>query len=174
MVTENRQQPMQSYAPPPTQQYYQPPPACSYTPSYQPSYQVYRPPSPLPAPQPLPAPSVPIVQQRSSPIGERSEEDDILDAFWQWKKESTSRQARKLQYCQVQSIVEKEMWSIDNLKSIADISSTVYKRAIDAGLPNGLIRCLKGDLREFKNLWREKYQHARNISTLVGQLEGRF
>lgn len=66
-----------------------------------------RPLSPSPAPrQPSgPPPPAPVVQQqqRSSPIGEQSEEEDILDAFWQWKKQGTRRDDRKLQICRIQA-----------------------------------------------------------------------
>ena len=53
------------------------------------------------------------------------------------------------------------------MKAMADTSSDIYKHAIDAGLPDGLIRGLKADLKEFKGLWREEtYQAARNLSHL--------
>ena len=55
------------------------------------------------------------------------------------------------------------------MKAMADTSSDIYKHAIDAGLPDGLIRGLKADLKEFKGLWRETYQHARNFSHLGNQ-----
>ena len=52
------------------------------------------------------------------------------------------------------------------MKAIADISSDIYKYTINARLPNGLIRGLKADLKEFKGLWREIYQHTRNLNYL--------
>ena len=53
------------------------------------------------------------------------------------------------------------------MKAMADTSSDIYKNAINAGLPEGLIRGLKADLKEFKGLWRqETYQAARNLSHL--------
>ena len=105
-------------------------------------------------------------QQRSSPIGGRSEEDDIIESFWQWKKETTSKQSRKLQVCQAQAKFEHEMWNLDGMRAMADTSSGLYKHAINSGLPDGLIRGLKADLKEFKSHWRETYQHARTLNTL--------
>ena len=58
------------------------------------------------------------------------------------------------------------MWGLDDMKAMADTSSELYKRAIDAGLPEGLIRGLKVDLKEFKSLWREVIQPARALDAL--------
>ena len=65
------------------------------------------------------------------------------------------------------------MWGLDDMKAMADTSSDIYKHAMNAGLPDGLIRGLKADLKEFKGLWRETYQHARNLNNL-GQQGGGF
>ena len=140
-TNQQPQQPQQYYLPPPP-----PPPPPSmypYAPSYPPhgshSQQPYFAPSPSPAP-PAPAPvatsqAPPRPLQRSSPIGSRSEEDDIIDSFWQWKKEGTTKQSRKLQICQVQARFENEIWGLDDMKAMADTSSDIYKHAIDVGLP---------------------------------------
>lgn len=53
---------------------------------------------------------------------------------------------------------EQQMWGIDDMKAMADTSSEVYKYARSIGLPDGLIRSLKADLRVFKSQWRDKYQ----------------
>ncbi len=58
---------------------------------------------------------------------------------------------------------------------MADISSDIYKYAINTKLSDGLIRGLKADLKEFKGLWREEtYQAARNLSRTSSNLGGRF
>ena len=59
------------------------------------------------------------------------------------------------------------------MKAMADKSSDIYKRAINAGLPDGLIRSLKADLKEFKGLWKETYHNVRNLNNL-GQQGGGF
>ncbi|KAK3171911.1 hypothetical protein OEA41_003995 [Lepraria neglecta] len=88
---QTTQQPYSSYGGYTTQQYVLPPQA----------------PSPTPAPRALSNPPGPPVQaaQRSSPIGPRNEEDDIIEGFW---------------------------------------------KAIDKDLPDGLVRGLKDNLKEFK------------------------
>lgn len=121
------------------------------------------------------APPAVTKQGRSSPIGNPEDEDDILDAFWQWKKEGTKRADRKVQYGQIQAKITHEGWGIDDIKSMEDISSHIYKQAIDARLPDGIIRKLSRELRTFKTYWREQYQHARNLTNLGGgQQEGGF
>ena len=186
MANEN-QQPQQS------QQYYAhappappPPPVYSYPPSYPPhggyTQQIQQPgviatqsPSPTPTPraQRAPEPQQVTPQQRSSPIGARSEEEDIMDSFWQWKKEGTNKALKKLQICQTQAKFDQECWDLEDMKAMADTSSEVYKIAISAGLPQGLIRGLKADLKEFKGLWRDTYQPARALNDL-GQQGGGF
>lgn len=64
------------------------------------------------------------------------------------------------------------MWGLDDMKAIADISSDIYKSAIGNRLPEGLIRGLKADLKEFKPLWKEVYQPAMNLSNLDHQAGG--
>ena len=188
-LANESQQPQQSQqyyapAPPPPP----PPPAYPHTISYPPPphggymQQIQQPgviatPSPSPTPtsraQRAPEPQQVTLQQRSSPIGMRSEEEDIIDSFWQWKKEATNKASKKLQICQTQAKFDHECWGLDDMKAMADTSSEVYKLAVSAGLPQGLIRGLKADLKEFKGLWRETYQHARTLNNL-GQQGGGF
>jgi hypothetical protein len=171
MATESQplQQPQQYYAPPPPPPPPQPPFTYPYTTSH---YAPGGPPSPSPTPHTRPIPEATRPQQRSSPIGGRTEEDDIIESFWQWKKEGTNKQARKLQFCQAQRTLEEQMWGLDDMKAMADISSDIYKSAIGSGLPEGLIRGLKADLKEFKPLWKEVYQPAMNLSNLGHQAGG--
>ena len=184
-----QQQPQHYYAPPPPPSMFPPWATSHYLPPHggylQPSHVApTQSPSPTPAPrnQDIPeraeraqaAPEIATTPLRSSPIGRSSEEDDIIEAFWQWKKESTTKPSRKLQIGQASAIIDDEMWGLDDMKAMADTSSEVYKRAIDAGLPDGLIRGLKGDLKEFKGLWRNTIQPARTLETLGQQGIGGF
>ena len=132
-TNQQPQQPQQYYPPPPP-----PPPSIyPYAPSYPPhglySQQPQMAPSPSPTPVPVSAAAAveashaPPLLQRSSPIGSRSEEDDIIDAFWQWKKEATNKASRKLQICQVQARFEHEIWGLDDMKAMANTSSDIYK-----------------------------------------------
>ena len=97
MLTEGRQQQPQQ------QQYYLPPPQLPGYPyplfsGYQ-QQQHFPPPPPPPPPQLSPSPTPtsrpsssyipsrpPMLQQRSSPIGQYSEEEEIIESFWEWKK----------------------------------------------------------------------------------------
>lgn len=179
MISDTRQQAVQSTAPAP-QQWAAPPPY-GYPPQYyqhQYHLQAYeqsllRPRSPIPptpgSPTPGPRSQSELPPNRSSPIGGSDDDaDDILDAFWQWKKSRTERQDRKLQYCSIQSRINQEGWDIDDIKSMANTSTHIYKRAIEAGLPDGLIRKLGGELRQFKKLWRENYGPAFRLAALGG------
>ena len=49
------------------------------------------------------------------------------------------------------------MWKISNLKAMADTLSDIYRKAIDKDLPDGLVRGLKDNLKEFKQQWRDIY-----------------
>lgn len=166
-----------------SQQFYQPP-------SYQlPSYQPPPPPiypfapsqyfggysqQPIGAPPPPSAPSSAAEvsrtktppPQRSSPIGARTKKKNIINRFWQWKKEGTNKQAKKLQICQVQAFIDQQIWGIDDMKALSDASTDIYKYAMSKDLPHGLLRDLKGDLSVFKALWRETYQHVYALKRL--------
>ena len=173
MASESRQ-PQQSqqcyYSPPPPQQVYpymMPQIPYGGYPQQQVVATPPQPSSPTPIPRTRHAPAEATTSlQRSSPIGSRSEEEDIMEGFWQWKKENTSKASRKLQLCQAQSKFEHEMWGLEDMKAMADTSTSIYKYAISGGLPDGLIRRLKADIKDFKRLWRETYQHAHTLNNL--------
>ena len=78
--------------------------------------------------QHYPPPPPPPPLQRSSPIGdgERSEKDNVIESFWQWKKEGSDKQSRRLQLCQVQAKFKHEILRLDNIKAMADTSSDIY------------------------------------------------
>lgn len=130
---------------------------------YQPWQQPPQPPQPPPwqqPPQPIQwqqpssshPPSLPpqpaIVAQRSSPVGLLEEEEEIIDQFFNWKTNKAPRQAVKI--AEVRRLVEAQMWSIDNLKEMADSTSTIYLIALQLGVPDGMARAFKEDLKVFK------------------------
>lgn len=88
--------------------------------------------------------------------------------FWDWKSRRTSREERRQLIARARVIIEDQMWTIDHLKRMNDTSSTLYRRAIDLGLPDGLITGFKEDLRDFKKVYREQYLPARNLAGLGG------
>lgn len=69
-------------------------------------------------------------------------------------------------------MIVEEGWSVDDVKSMEDISSHIYTKAVNAGLPNGIIRKLKGELSMFKKQWREVYEPARTLKQIGGQQGG--
>ena len=52
-------------------------------------------------------------------------------------------------------IVDTQMWTIKDLKSISDASSILYRTAIQAGIPDGIARSFKEELKIFKPVWRQ-------------------
>ncbi len=121
----------------------------------QPSSAQPPPPSlPPPPPPPPPPPQPAITAQRSSPI-EESEEGEILDQFFAWKINKTSRHTLKQKLAEVRIIVDAQVWSTKDLKDMTDSSSAIYRTAIQAGVPDGMARAFKEDLKLFKTVWRE-------------------
>jgi hypothetical protein len=55
---------------------------------------------------------------------------------------------------EIYQIVLREMWSIDDLKKMEDAITVQYKRAIELGIPDGLARQFRRDIRSFKPEWR--------------------
>jgi hypothetical protein len=55
---------------------------------------------------------------------------------------------------EIYQIVLREMWSIDDLKKMEDVITVQYKRAIELGIPDGLARQFRRDIRFFKPEWR--------------------
>ena len=52
-------------------------------------------------------------------------------------------------------IVDAQMWSIKDLKNISDTSSTLCHTAIQAGVPDGMARSFREELKLFKPQWRQ-------------------
>jgi hypothetical protein len=46
------------------------------------------------------------------------------------------------------------MWSIEDLKTMANPASVIYTRALEKGIPEGMARNFSRDLRVFKRVWR--------------------
>ena len=55
---------------------------------------------------------------------------------------------------------------------MSDTSSTVYTVAKERGLPHGPITGFKQEFHNFKRIYREEYDAARNLRGLGGGLEG--
>lgn len=94
-------------------------------------------------------------QARSSPIGLAEDEDDILEDFFVWKRVALKKQSAKDKLEEVRVIVEREMWTVDDLKEMSRPDSFLYQRAMQLGIPDGLARGFRADFRAFKPLWRQ-------------------
>ncbi len=153
----------------PQQQWQQPPVNSSYL-AYQPSsYSQWQQPVPTPSlhqwqeASPPPPPSLPSSlsfappsrQQRSSPIGSPEEEESVIEQFFLWKIARATRQAAKDKIAEVRRLVDNQMWSIDDLKEMSDTTSSIYRTAIQLGVPDGMARSFRGDLKTFKPQWRQ-------------------
>ena len=52
-------------------------------------------------------------------------------------------------------IVDTQMWTIKDLKNMLDASLILYRTAIQAGVPDGMARSFKEELKTFKPVWRQ-------------------
>jgi hypothetical protein len=109
--------------------------------------QLTRPPSYHEAPPALPT-------TRSSPIGTAEEEEDIIEQFFLWKARS-KKPAMQERIRTVANIIMEQMWTVDDMKLMSDSSSSTYSRAMQLGIPDGMARSFRTDLRIFKPQWRE-------------------
>ena len=109
-------------------------------------------PSHLPLTRPLrPQPRV----DPSSPISSEADEEIVLDDFFQWKIERQQRAERKAIWGRVWDTVSDNGWSIADLKAMTDSSGRMYKRAVAAGIPEGIARHFGDELRSYKRYCRE-------------------
>ena len=68
---------------------------------------------------------------------------------------------RKLE--NVHEVIQREMWSVEDIKDMSDENSNVHKRAIALNLPYGFIRSFKTQLKEFKHIYRSDYSVRRGL-----------
>ncbi|KAK3169261.1 hypothetical protein OEA41_008644 [Lepraria neglecta] len=138
-------------------------------PSSQSSFQPPPQPPPQPvtlAPDPCSASAPEQPPQRSSPIANRTEEEQAMDDFWAWKNATTSSDEKRRRLATARAIVEANMWTIVQLKQMSDTSSKLCTRASQLELPDGLIRGFREDLREFKSLCCDVLRPGRLLTQL--------
>ena len=92
---------------------------------------------------------------RLSPIGPSEEEELIIQQFFTWKMGNTQSERTKEKLRQVSDTIKAEMWSIYDLATMSDSQSNMYRLARELGIPDGLARGFKADLREFKPQYRQ-------------------
>ena len=151
-----QQQPSQPY-------YYQPP----QPPPYHASYYPYQPPPahptpPLP-PQPQFRPPTTIAEptgRTSSPLASLDEEELAIKAFFTWKREKTSTAEQKNRISEAEETYNTNIWTLKDLKKMNKLNSKVYELAMEAGIPDGLARGFKRDLKAFKPQWKRSREEA--------------
>jgi len=101
------------------------------------------------ASSPLPPP----VARKSSPIDADVDDNVLIKKFFRWILKKTSLD-RHVRLGRIYSIVEDQEWTIDDLKSMANFSSTSYRVAIEKGISNGATRKFKVELALFDPYYR--------------------
>lgn len=145
-----------SYQYPQPWAYPPPPPASAPPPAVIAPPAAIPPPASIPYSFPSPTRSKPLVI--SSPIGGSDDEEDIMEALFDWKEESLKKQSAKDKWAGVRKIIENEMWKLDDLQAMADPNSSVYQRAMQLNIPDGWARGFKADIHAFKPLWRQAHE----------------
>ena len=131
------------------------------------------PPSTQGQPPPTNAPTAPAATQlpervtRSSPIAaERSEAEQVMDDFWSWRSSLTRSVERRGALAEIKAIVDKEMWTVEDLRTMSDPSTRMYQRGLAKGLPEGMMEHFDEDFREFKAVYRTQYKPARQLADM--------
>ena len=106
-------------------------------------------PTPPPRP-PLPPPMAPPPRD-SSPLAAPEDEEEMREAFWGLKLQKTTRKEALLN---IKEIIDDNMWDSTHLQRMSNMSSELYKIAIEKGIPDGFLRNIREDLHRFKDIWR--------------------
>ncbi|KAJ0412941.1 hypothetical protein BJY00DRAFT_320298 [Aspergillus carlsbadensis] len=113
--------------------------------------------APTPTPTPQPRPLAPTnLSRTSSPIDIAEEDANILEAFFNWKLQITRNLERRAKWERARKIINDNDWSIRDLQLIEDDSSSMYSRAIKAGLSDGFARGFRDELRAYKLVHRQR------------------
>jgi len=102
-----------------------------------------------PAPPPLPPPAA----RKSSLIDPDVDDSVLIKEFFRWVLKKTPPN-RHVRVGRIYSIVEDQEWTIDDLKSMADPSSTPYRVATEKGISNEAARKFKAELALFGPYYR--------------------
>lgn len=91
--------------------------------------------------------------------------------FFQWRLQQTTHEMAKTEINEAYEVAIREMWSLDDLKEMEDTASERYKLAISQGIPDGLARGFRKDLRRFKPVFRNTTAASAGLMAL--QTSGR-
>jgi hypothetical protein len=106
----------------------------------------------------------PPVARKSSPIDPMVDDSVLIAEFFKWLAKKTPKE-RHNRLTEVYSVVLDQEWTMDDLKQMADPSSTPYRVAIQKGIPDGAARRFKTDIAQFG-------PHYRAAKALLAVAEG--
>ena len=85
----------------------------------------------------------------SSPIGSNDEEE-IIDRLFKWKIAQTKNETTKDKIREILRLVNEQFWNIDDSKEMSHVDSSIYCTNVQKGIPEGIARGFKSDLKSFK------------------------
>ncbi len=78
-----------------------------------------------------------------------------MSGFFDWKKPRVTNPVWRQRFEDIHQLMDREMWTVDDLKAMSDPTSEIHKTAVRMGVPNGMARAFKDELKEFKPQWRQ-------------------
>ncbi len=91
----------------------------------------------------------------SSQIGS-DDEKEIIDGLLEWKIARIKKETTKDKIREVLQLVNEQCWNIDDLKEMSHVDSSIYRTSVQKGIPEGMARGFKADLKLFKPEWRKE------------------
>jgi hypothetical protein len=108
-----------------------------------------------------------------SPINGEDEDTIVLEAFFNWKIKTARTDALRIGLSRARLLVERELLAITDLRTMENPNSAAYKHAIASGMPEGLIRLFREELRTFKAIYRQE-KAAQGLLAFNAGGEGSF
>lgn len=114
------------------------------------------------APPPPPPPPPPTT--RSSPI-DNTQDEVVVTTFFRWKVLRAKTAALRANIERASAIIERECWTSEDLRNMADTASDIYKLAVqEHKLPDGMVRKFRDELHEFK----QQYRDGQTLAAMTG------
>ncbi|EXJ68293.1 uncharacterized protein A1O5_08908 [Cladophialophora psammophila CBS 110553] len=82
------------------------------------------------------------------------EEDTAMEHFFKWRIERMKIPMQRQLVESTYHTVLTQMWSLEDLRAMADVKSDLYRLAIQQGIPDGLARSFRRELDVFLSQWR--------------------
>jgi hypothetical protein len=91
--------------------------------------------------------------------------DDTVKDFFQWRINGLQAPDKRIKWRTAGSIANKNDWSLDDLRAMADSTSHQYQLAIKSGISDGIARSFLKEIRAFKS---EMKKTIDAVSVLAG------